>query len=239
MYKRQTLVATPAAGSVFGGFEGCDRVSGARCTVRMQRSRTVVATFSAAPRVELRVPPRLVFHAPYDAATVTAHAASGGGPVRGVAVRTTFACPGMPAVTRRSRTDAAGNVSFTEAREMVNAVRILSCTVTAAATIAGHTVVARASVRFIHPYWLKVVSQEPGGSEPVISAFGRPGSLLDVRVNGRVVERARIGATGWVNVPLPRARPGDVVDLKGVAGRHYSHAITVGKTPASQVVHGH
>jgi alpha-tubulin suppressor-like RCC1 family protein len=40
-----TLTATPAAGSTFAGWSGCDTVSGATCTVTMTASRTVTATF--------------------------------------------------------------------------------------------------------------------------------------------------------------------------------------------------
>jgi uncharacterized repeat protein (TIGR02543 family) len=48
-----TLLATPDAGSVFSGFKGCDTVSGNRCTVRMTRSRSVVAVFDKKPAVRV------------------------------------------------------------------------------------------------------------------------------------------------------------------------------------------
>ena len=40
-----TLTATPASGSTFFGWIGCDSVSGATCTVTMSAARTVTATF--------------------------------------------------------------------------------------------------------------------------------------------------------------------------------------------------
>jgi Divergent InlB B-repeat domain len=41
-----TLTATPASGSDFTGWTGCDTVSGATCTVTMNASRSVIATFT-------------------------------------------------------------------------------------------------------------------------------------------------------------------------------------------------
>src|SRR5213078_1010894 len=43
---RVTLTATPAAGSIFGGWSGCDAVSGATCSVTMTAARAVTATFN-------------------------------------------------------------------------------------------------------------------------------------------------------------------------------------------------
>ena len=40
-----TLTASPASGSTFNGWNGCDAVSGAICTVTMSASRSVTATF--------------------------------------------------------------------------------------------------------------------------------------------------------------------------------------------------
>ena len=40
-----TLTASPASGSTFNGWNGCDAVSGATCTVTMSASRSVTATF--------------------------------------------------------------------------------------------------------------------------------------------------------------------------------------------------
>ena len=44
-----TLIATAAAGSNFGGWSGCDSVSGNQCTISLTANRTVTATFTAAP----------------------------------------------------------------------------------------------------------------------------------------------------------------------------------------------
>jgi Ca2+-binding RTX toxin-like protein len=41
-----TLTASPAAGSIFGGWTGCDTVSGASCTITMSAARSVNATFN-------------------------------------------------------------------------------------------------------------------------------------------------------------------------------------------------
>jgi len=41
-----TLTAAPATGSTFGGWSGCDTVSGTTCTVTMSASRSVTATFT-------------------------------------------------------------------------------------------------------------------------------------------------------------------------------------------------
>ena len=43
-----TLAATPADGSTFKGWSGCDRVSGTTCTVTMNAPRSVTASFGAA-----------------------------------------------------------------------------------------------------------------------------------------------------------------------------------------------
>ena len=40
-----TLTATPASGSVFAGWSGCDEVSGASCTVTMNAAASVTARF--------------------------------------------------------------------------------------------------------------------------------------------------------------------------------------------------
>src|SRR5438552_3286061 len=42
-----TLTATPASGSTFASWSGCDRVSGSTCTVTMNAARSVTATFNA------------------------------------------------------------------------------------------------------------------------------------------------------------------------------------------------
>ena len=44
---RTTLTARPASGSSFGGWSGCDTVSGTSCTVTMSAARSVTATFGA------------------------------------------------------------------------------------------------------------------------------------------------------------------------------------------------
>src|SRR5437660_732472 len=49
-----TLTAAPASGSTFGSWSGCDTVSGSSCTVTMNASRSVTATFNA-QRVTLTV----------------------------------------------------------------------------------------------------------------------------------------------------------------------------------------
>jgi hypothetical protein len=41
-----TLDATPSFGSTFGGWSGCDSVTGTTCTVLMNTSRTVTVTFN-------------------------------------------------------------------------------------------------------------------------------------------------------------------------------------------------
>ena len=43
-----TLTASAAAGSTFAGWNGCDTVSGATCTVTMNAARSVTATFTVA-----------------------------------------------------------------------------------------------------------------------------------------------------------------------------------------------
>src|SRR5438309_5218007 len=42
-----TLTAAPASGSTFASWSGCDGVSGSTCTVTMNASRSVTATFNA------------------------------------------------------------------------------------------------------------------------------------------------------------------------------------------------
>jgi len=44
-----TLTATPALGSIFSGWSGCDAVSGSRCTVVMTEERSVSASFVGIP----------------------------------------------------------------------------------------------------------------------------------------------------------------------------------------------
>src|SRR5437588_4714401 len=41
-----TLTATPALGSTFTGWSGCDTASGTTCTVTMSAARSVTATFT-------------------------------------------------------------------------------------------------------------------------------------------------------------------------------------------------
>src|SRR5207245_5505465 len=41
-----TLTASASGGSTFGGWSGCDGVSGLTCTVTMNASRSVTATFN-------------------------------------------------------------------------------------------------------------------------------------------------------------------------------------------------
>jgi len=45
-----TLTATPASGSRFTGWSGCDTVSGTTCTVTMNAARSVTATYDKKPR---------------------------------------------------------------------------------------------------------------------------------------------------------------------------------------------
>ncbi|MBL8919548.1 MAG: fibronectin type III domain-containing protein [Myxococcaceae bacterium] len=45
----RTVTATPAAGSLFSGWAGCDMVSGQDCVVSVASSRTVTATFTSNP----------------------------------------------------------------------------------------------------------------------------------------------------------------------------------------------
>src|SRR5207302_10246571 len=49
-----TLTASASGGSAFGGWSGCDGVSGLTCTVTMNASRSVTATFNV-PRFTLTV----------------------------------------------------------------------------------------------------------------------------------------------------------------------------------------
>ena len=119
---------------------------------------------------------------------------------------------------------------------MVNALRLLKCVVTARATIAGRQTHATGSLRFIHPYWLKLASQDPDGTHVVIAAFGRPGYVFDVQVNGRVVARATLGKSSWAKISLPTARPGDIIELAGVGVHEFSHAIWLSMTPGRAVV---
>jgi hypothetical protein len=48
-----TLTATPALGSIFMGWNGCDAVSGARCTVTVNADRSVSAHFVDVPTTVL------------------------------------------------------------------------------------------------------------------------------------------------------------------------------------------
>jgi hypothetical protein len=41
-----TLTATPGSSSGFGGWSGCDAVSGNSCTVKMNSARSVTANFT-------------------------------------------------------------------------------------------------------------------------------------------------------------------------------------------------
>jgi hypothetical protein len=41
-----TLTATPAAGSNFTSWSGCDTISGAQCTVNLSAAKSVTATFT-------------------------------------------------------------------------------------------------------------------------------------------------------------------------------------------------
>lgn len=45
----RTITATPASGSLLGGWMGCDSVSGQDCVVSVASSRTITATFTANP----------------------------------------------------------------------------------------------------------------------------------------------------------------------------------------------
>jgi hypothetical protein len=44
-----TLTATPALGSIFNGWTGCDTVNGATCTVTMSAAKSVAADFFGLP----------------------------------------------------------------------------------------------------------------------------------------------------------------------------------------------
>jgi hypothetical protein len=44
-----TLTASPALGSIFNGWRGCDTVNGATCTVSMNAAKSVTADFFGLP----------------------------------------------------------------------------------------------------------------------------------------------------------------------------------------------
>jgi len=125
---------------------------------------------------------------------------------------------------------------FTEARTMPNALRVLTCHVLAKAKVGQRKLQARGRIRFIHPYWLKVLSQAKDGSHVVIDAFARPGWTFYAYVNATRITHAKTGRNGWVKVSLPTARPGDIVWLAGINHHYYSHVITLGRTPGSATV---
>ena len=50
-----TLAVTPSANSVFGGWTGCDSISGNACTVNLKTDRTVTAAFNAVSQKTLTV----------------------------------------------------------------------------------------------------------------------------------------------------------------------------------------
>ena len=126
-----TLSATPASGSTFASWSGCDTVSGPTCTVTMNAARSVTATFNAQgftltvtkggtgsgvvtssetpPKIDCEATCAAAF-APYDSgttATLTAAAASG----------STFAswsgCDGVSGSTCTVTMNAARSVTAT------------------------------------------------------------------------------------------------------------------------------
>ena len=125
---------------------------------------------------------------------------------------------------------------FSEARTMPNALRVLKCRVLATAKVGQRQLQARGRIRYIHPYWLTVVSQAKDGSHVVIKAFARPGWSFWVYVNRTRKAKAVTHKNGWVTISLPTARPGDLVWLAGINHHYYSHVITLGRTPGSAKV---
>jgi len=231
-----TLVAKAKKGSAFKGFTGCDTVQGNTCTVTLETDRLVVVTFDPKELLKLRIPSRLVLHAPYDQAKMTAFAELNGKPLKGAKVRITVSCPGQHLSRHHGVTNKKGVMHFTEARDMPNKLRLLDCRVVAKAKVGHRKLQARGRVRFIHPYWLKVASQAKDGSHVVISVFARPGWTFYAYVNATRIVVGKTHRNGWVKVSLPTARPGDLVWLAGINHHFFSHVITLGRTPRSAKV---
>jgi uncharacterized repeat protein (TIGR01451 family) len=233
-----TLVAKPKnKKSVFKGFTGCDTVVGNTCTVTLTSDRVVVVTFDPYLYLQLRIPNKLTLHAPYDKAKMTVHAQHNGKPLKGLKVRITVHCPGSPVTRHHGVTGKKGILHFTEARTMPNALRLLTCRVLGTGTWKHHKLKAHGRLRFIHPYWLRVASQDKNGGHVVIDVFSRPGWSFYVNVNRtKVTKTETTHKNGWVRVAVPTAGPGDLVWLTGVNHPYFSHVIILGRTPGTATV---
>jgi uncharacterized repeat protein (TIGR01451 family)/uncharacterized repeat protein (TIGR02543 family) len=232
-----TLTATAKKRSAFKGFTGCDTVAQNTCTVTLSSDRLVVVTFDPNPWLKLRIPSRYVLHAPYDKAKMKAYVERNGKPLKGVKVNVTVRCAGQKTTHHHGKTNRKGVMRFSEARDMPNAVRLLTCRVLATAKVGHRKLKAHGRVRFIHPYWLKVAKQAKDGSHVVIRAFARPGWTFSVYDNRtKVVRKAKAGKNGWVTISLPTARPGDLIWLKGINHHYFSHVVILGRTPGTATV---
>jgi hypothetical protein len=207
------------------------------CTVTLNADRNVVVTFDPLPRLQLRLPSRYVLHAPYDLAKMSAYAALGSKPLKGVKVRVKVTCAGQHRTLHRGKTNKKGMFRFSEGRDMPNPLRVLQCRVTAKASYQHRKLNAKGRLRFIHPYWLKVASQSRDGSHVVIDVFARPGWKFYAYVNNTRVAKGKTHKNGWVHVSLPTARPGDFIWLAGINHHAFSHVLTLGRTPGAAYVH--
>jgi uncharacterized repeat protein (TIGR02543 family) len=231
-----TLAAKAKKGSAFKSFTGCDSVQGKTCTVTLDTDRTVVVTFDPKRWLRLKIPSQLVLHAPYGRAKITARVERNGKPLKGARVNVSIHCPGEKKSKRHGRTNRKGVVRFHDGRDMPNSVRLLSCRVIAKTTVNHHKLKAHGRVRFIHPYWLKVLSQSKDGRHVVIDAFARPGWTFYAYVNATRIKKGKTHKNGWVKISLPTARPGDLIWLAGINHHYYSHVVTLGKTPKTAKV---
>jgi hypothetical protein len=218
-----TLEATAKSGYWFLGWSGACTGSGRTCTVTVRQTRLVQARFARELELRLRVPDELVYHQPYERATIRAFSTWHGKPLGGAHVNLLITCPGRRSTAALTTRDD-GRVSFVFGATMLNSLRVYTCKVRG--RIAANRQLARAEkpgiVHFIHPLWLET---KVANGKIVVRVWGRAGEAVKLFADGNVVSQTRIGRYGWVDIVSPEIQHGVGLWVTGPHG-HTSHRIT-------------
>jgi hypothetical protein len=183
----------------------------------------VYARFAPELLLRLSTPNWLVYHHPDEDATIRGLATWRGRPLARARVTVTITCPGDRSTVALT-TGEDGRISFVFGSDMPNSLRVLSCHVTGRVSARERTARGAAPhrLRFIHPLWLE--TRIPHG-KLIIRAWGREHESVELFANGRMIGRATIGRSGWVDIRSAPIRRGDRLWVKGPHG-HTTHVIT-------------
>jgi hypothetical protein len=217
-----TLEATARDGYWFLGWSGACTGSETTCTVNVSQARLAHAEFARELELRLQVPDALVYHRPYESATVRGFATWRGKPLGGAQLTLLITCPGRHA-TAVLTTGEDGRASFAFGETMHNSLRVLTCKVRGRITANRQTAWTEkpGTVRFIHPLWLDAKVTD---GKIVVRVWGRAGEAVQLFADGNVVGRSRIGTEGWVDLASPEIRHGVGLWVTGPNG-HTSHRI--------------